>query len=86
MLELTMLRRIAEKIPGHLPKAIVIGLSCWGAAAIFMGAAFACVKLGWHSAYMVAFAVIFICILGFMGSVGWFMVEQASGRVTKWRG
>jgi hypothetical protein len=81
-----MLRRIAEKIPGHLPKAIVIGLSCWGAAAIFMGAAFACVKLGWHSAYMVAFAVIFICILGFMGSVGWFMVEQASGRVTKWRG
>ena len=81
-----MLRRLAEKIPGHLPKSFVIGLSCWGVAVMFMGAAFACVKLGWHSAYIVVFAAIFICILGFMGSVGWFLVEQASGRVTKWRG
>jgi len=81
-----MLRRLAEKIPAHLPKAFVIGLACWGVAAILMGAAFACVKLGWHAAYMMVFVAIFICILGFMGSVAWFLVEQTSGRVTKWRG
>jgi hypothetical protein len=51
-----------------------------------MGAAFACLKLGWRNVYMAVFAAIFVCILGFLGSVGWFLVEQASGRVTKWRG
>ena len=80
-----MFRRLAEKIPAHLPKAFVIGLACWGLAAILMGAAFACVKLGWHGAYMVVFAAIFICILGFIGSVAWFLVEQSSGHATKWR-
>jgi hypothetical protein len=50
-----------------------------------MGAAFACVKLGWHNVYMVVFAAIFVCIMGFMGSVIWFLVEQASGRTTRWR-
>lgn len=80
-----MLRRLAEKIPAYVPKAYVIGLSCWGAAALLMGAAFACVKLGWHNVYMVVFAAIFVCIMGFMGSVIWFLVEQASGRTTRWR-
>jgi hypothetical protein len=76
---------ILNKIPSRSPKAWVIGIVFWCAAAVVLGVAGLFLLAGWHVAYFVAFGLLGLLILGFMGCVVWLFVQSIFGRITPWR-
>jgi hypothetical protein len=76
---------ILNKIPAHYPKAWVMGILIWCAAAVVMGVAVLFLLAGWQAAYFAAFGLLGLLMLGFMGCIAWFFVQSIFGRVTPWR-
>jgi hypothetical protein len=80
-----MLSRLLAKIPGHLPRAWVMGILLWCVALALMVSGTIFGVLHWHAALMTVLALMFLVFLGFMGCIMWLMVERMFGCVTPWR-
>lgn len=76
---------ILDKIPAHYPKAWVIGILLWCAGVVAMGLAILFLLAGWQAAYFVAFGLLGLLVLCFMGCIATLFIQSIIGRITPWR-
>jgi hypothetical protein len=80
-----MFNRLLAEIPGHWPKAGVIGILLWCVTFALIVPAIIFGVLHWHTALVMVLILMFLLVICFMVCVLWLMTEHIFGRVTPWR-
>ncbi len=80
---LTKLRGL--RIPSQTPTVLVVAIGTWCAGLLLMASAVFCKYMGWHAAFYVFFALLFLCALLFMVLILHGMFQAVTGQVYRWR-